>query len=82
MVFIDVRWYKRQGIVVCQDLYSDEFKFFIGLEEKHFSDTEKGDIIGIMGYGSTFPQDAGKVLFSNIDYENDSYKELFPEDFI
>jgi hypothetical protein len=82
MVFLDVRWYKRQGIVVCQDLITDEFKFYIGLEEKHFTNTERGDIIGIMGYGSTFSPEAGKVLFPNIDYTTDSYKEKYPEDLI
>ncbi len=82
MVFVDVRWYKRQGIVVCQDLITNEFIFYIGLEEKHFTDSEKGDILGIMRFGSTFSYEAGMVLFPNIDYENDSYKEMFPEDLI
>jgi len=82
MVFIEVRWYKRQGIVVCQDLITNDFLFYIGLEEMHFTDTEKGDILGIMGFGSTFPQDAGMLLFPNIDYKNDSYKEIFPEDLV
>ena len=82
MVFIDVRWYKRQGIVVCQDLMTDKFKFYIGLEEMHFTDTEEGDILGIMGFGSTFQGDAGRLLFKDIDYENYSYKELFPEELI
>lgn len=82
MVFLDVRWFKRQGIVVCQDLITNQFLFYIGLEEMHFTDTEQGDILGIMGYGSTFPQDAGMLLFPRIDFENDSYKEKFPEDLI
>ena len=82
MVFIDVRWYKRQGIVVVQDLITNEFKFYIGLEEMHFTDTEQGDIIGIMGWGSTFSPEAGRVLFPKIDYALDSYKEKYPEDLI
>ena len=79
MVLIDVRWWKRQGIVVVQDLITDEFKFYIGLEEMHMTDNELGDIRGIMGWGSTFPEDAGKLLFPDIDYENDSYKNIYPE---
>jgi len=82
LVFIDVRWFKRQGIVLCQDTFSNEFIFYIGLEEIHFTESEKGDILGIMRYGSTFPFEAGQVLFPNVDYENDSYKDKFPEDFI
>jgi hypothetical protein len=81
-VFIDVKWYKRQCIVVTQDLRSDEFRFYIGLEEMHFTETEPGDILGCMRYGSTFPYHVGQVLFPNIDYEQDSYREKFPEDLI
>lgn len=81
-VFLDVRWFKRQGIIVCQDLFDDSFRFYIGLEEMHFTDTEVGDILGIMRYGSTFPFDVGMVLFPNIDYKKDSYKQLWPEDLI
>lgn len=82
MAFIDVRWFKRQGIIVCQELYSNKFKFFIGLEYKHFTQTEMDDIEGIMVCGSTFPDDVGRVLFPKIDYANDSYSKSFPEDLI
>ena len=84
LIFLQVRWFKRQAIIVCQDVVTDEFHFYIGIESQALDcdNNEREDIKHMMCYGATFPTDAGMVLFPTIDYENYSFKSLYPEKFI
>jgi len=65
--FVDVKWYcaghGNVGIVKVNDNY-DGIKYYIGSfpgEEKGHNEEE--DIQWIMDWGSTFPKEAGDLLF-------------------
>ena len=83
LIFIDVVWFKRQGIVATQDLVTNEIYFYIGLEDtSKFIHEEQDDIREIMSYGAKFPNDAGELLFKHINFKKFNYKQMFPENLI
>jgi hypothetical protein len=60
MKVLDVRWFNGAGIVKVEDEF-DGIKYYI----RHIDGyDEKKDIQMIAEWGSTFPKDAGDVLFS------------------
>lgn len=63
--FVDVKWYcsghGNVGIVKVKDYY-DGIKYYIGQVS---GDHEQMDIQHVMSWGSTFPKDAGAVLFGD-----------------
>ena len=64
--FVDVKWYcaghGNVGIVKVKDPY-DGVKYYIGQVEGL---DEQADIDKIMNWGSSFPKDAGAVLFGDL----------------
>jgi hypothetical protein len=64
--FVDVKWYcsghGNVGIVKVKDPY-DGVKYYIGQVEGL---DEQADIDKIMNLGSSFPKDAGAVLFGDL----------------
>ena len=62
MKILDVRWFAGHacvGVVRVEDEY-DGVKYYIGVGEGH---VEEADMQHIASWGSTFPNDAGDVLF-------------------
>lgn len=60
MKILDVRWFNRVGIVRVEDPY-EGIKYYIS--DLREGNTENEDINEIAEWGSTFPNNAGDVLF-------------------
>jgi hypothetical protein len=62
MKILDIRWFcgrSTVGVVRIQDEY-DGIKYYIGTGEGHYEEADKQNIAD---WGSTFPTDAGDILF-------------------
>lgn len=62
MKVLDVRWFHGCGIVRVIDEY-EGVKYFIKSIRPIGCETEQEDMQDIADWGSTFPNDAGDVLF-------------------
>ena len=62
MKILDVRWFNGCGIVRV-DTALDGIRYFIKDIRPYGSETEQEDIQDIADWGSSFPKEAGDVLF-------------------
>jgi hypothetical protein len=63
MKILDVKWFcgrSTVGVVRVQDEHDASIKYYIGTGEGHY---EESDMHDIADGGSTFPTDAGDILF-------------------
>lgn len=84
--FVAATWFNTVGIVLTQDQVTFEYKAYIkdiyktnGPAGYYDKGTEKGDILDIMAWGTTFPMDAAKILFPWIQLDSTkNWKEANP----
>lgn len=63
MKILNARWFNGVGIVRVEDEY-EGIKYYIkGMDGMGMTNTEQEDMEYIAAWGSTFPNDAGDVLF-------------------
>jgi hypothetical protein len=82
LVLLDRLWIGNTGIIVTQDLVTNEYKFYIQGENAPIDVSETRQLSLIMMYGRHFPEDAGKLLFKHVDFSGKPYKEIYPEQFL
>ena len=84
LVFLDVKWFNAThstGIIVCEDMLTNEIKCYIDGVGRDGESSEKRDIQKILAHGSYFPNASAEHLFPQIDFEKGWVRE-HPEYFL
>ena len=84
LLLLDVMWYSSTnltGIIVCEDLITNEIKCYIDGIKKELKCDELKDATKILCHGAYFPNDAAEIIFTGVDFEKGWARE-HPEMFI